>query len=61
MPKKRPPKTLESCPNCMAIWAPGSEEWDWQKCDSCGWPDNEKEEDDLDDADYFDPEEDYQH
>jgi len=57
MPKKRPRKTLESCPNCMAIWGAGSEEWDWQKCDACGWPDNEDDPEYNDDeADIFDPE-----
>lgn len=55
MPKKRPPKTLESCPSCSAIWAPGSEEWDWQKCDACGWPENKTdEEDNWDEPDIFD-------
>jgi hypothetical protein len=29
---------LGECPNCQSIWGPGSEEWDWQQCDSCGWP-----------------------
>lgn len=42
------------CPNCSAIWGVGSEEWEWQHCDCCGWPDNESDEDSDDDIDEFD-------
>lgn len=51
---------LNECPNCSSIWAPGSEEWDWQRCDACGWPDHDEDlSDDWDDDDYpFDEEED---
>lgn len=51
---------LEECPNCGSIWGPGSEEWDWQKCDCCGWPDNQEDwdNDDFDDS-VSDREDDY--
>lgn len=50
---KRTNKMLTECPNCGSIWGPGSEEWDWQQCDCCGWPDNDDdyEEDDYDEDD----------
>ena len=48
-------KPLGACPNCSAIWGIGSEEWDWQQCDACGWPNNDDE--DLDDG--LDYEDDY--
>lgn len=41
MAKKRISKSLTECPNCGSIWGVGSEEWQWQECDACGWPDNE--------------------
>lgn len=47
---KRRCKSLEGCPNCGAIWGVGSEEWDWQQCDCCGWPDNDDE--DYEDVDW---------
>jgi hypothetical protein len=50
--KLRPNGMRTSCPNCLAEWAPGSEEWDWQKCDSCGWPDSEESFDEDYDPDY---------
>ena len=34
----------EQCPNCGAIW--GCEEFDFQQCDACGWPDIDDDEDD---------------
>jgi hypothetical protein len=37
---------LEQCPNCGAIW--GCEEFDFQSCDCCGYPDVNM------DNDYFD-------
>lgn len=44
---------LEECPNCGSIWGPGSEEWQFQECDCCGWPspncrDFMRDEDDFD-------------
>lgn len=43
------------CPNCNSIWGIGSEEWEWQQCDCCGWP---YVEDDLgDDNDWSDDDE----
>jgi len=48
---------LEECPNCGSIWGPGSEEYDWQQCDCCGYPDNDKDcEDGENDYDNFDDE-----
>lgn len=44
-------RSREECPVCGAIWAPGSEEWDWQQCDACGWPDNDDNEFDEDEDD----------
>jgi len=46
MAKKQRRVMLNECPNCQSIWGPGSEEWDWQQCDSCGWPDNIAEDED---------------
>ncbi len=40
---------LLQCPNCGAIW--GSSEIDWQKCDCCGYPDNDWENDEDCDTD----------
>jgi hypothetical protein len=42
---------LTECPNCGATWGIGSEEFEWQECDCCGYPDNDG--DDLDDDDYY--------
>ena len=39
---------ITECPNCSAIWGIGSEEWEWQQCDACGWPDNNEDFDDTD-------------
>ena len=51
-------KMLEECPNCSSIWAPGSEEWMFQQCGACGYPDPSCEDfmRDDDDFDYGDPE-----
>lgn len=56
---------LTECPNCSSIWSPGSEEWDWQQCDCCGYPDNDSvwgEDDDWDeygdDDNYYEPDKD---
>jgi len=57
MSKRKLQRDRESCPNCSAIWAPGSEEWDWQQCDACGWPNCDDEDLDLDsgdDSEYID-------
>ena len=35
---------LEYCPNCQAVW--GAEEFDFQQCGACGWPDIDDDEDD---------------
>lgn len=51
---KRRVKIGADCPNCMAVW--GVEEMEWNKCHSCGYPENtESEEEDFDgeaDEDY---------
>lgn len=53
MAKKQRRVMLENCPNCSACWGAGSEEWQFQECDSCGYPNNiEKEEDEYPDDDY---------
>lgn len=49
-------RSFESCPNCSAVWGIGSEEWDWQQCDACGWPNND---DDEDERDWIEEEDDY--
>lgn len=41
------------CPNCGAVWGIGSEEWDWQQCDCCGYPDNDADDKEFDDDDFF--------
>ncbi len=48
---------LEECPNCGSIWGPGSEEWQFQECDCCGYPKNVDESEDdewYDDEDFED-------
>lgn len=52
---KEEKEPIEECPNCGAIWAVGTEEYDWQECDCCGYPDcdDELEEDYEDACDYF--------
>jgi predicted RNA-binding Zn-ribbon protein involved in translation (DUF1610 family) len=40
--KSNKPSYRESCPNCQCFW--GVEENDWNKCNSCGWPDNDNKE-----------------
>ncbi len=46
------------CHNCGSIWGIGSEEYDWQQCDACGWRpgqpiDNEDDDEILiDDEDF---------
>lgn len=57
MAKKQGRVMLTECPNCSAIWGPGSEEWEFQQCDSCGYPDPDceefgKDEDKFPDDDY---------
>lgn len=37
------------CPNCGSAF--GFEEWEWQHCDACGWPDDERCSVFIDDAD----------
>ena len=44
---------LSECPNCNSIWGIGSEKWEWQECDCCGYPDNEDEEDDPSEYDEY--------
>ncbi len=38
---------FEECPNCGSIW--GCEEFDFQSCDCCGYPNNEDEDANNDD------------
>lgn len=48
-------KMRSECPNCGSIWGIGSEEWEWQQCDCCGWPDADEDfDDDIDPDDYDD-------
>lgn len=56
MAKKKVSKSLTECPNCGSMWGIGSEEYDWQECDACGWPDNDHDEynEDEYDLDEFD-------
>ena len=44
-------RSLSECPNCGAIWGIGSEEWDWQQCDACGYPNADEDYNDEDDWD----------
>lgn len=46
-------KMLERCPNCSSEWGPGSEEWQWQQCDCCGWPNPDSENFMKEDEDDF--------
>jgi hypothetical protein len=46
----------DECMNCGSIWGPGSEEWQFQQCDTCGWmpgqpTDDESGDDEFDDMD----------
>jgi hypothetical protein len=34
---------LTECPNCGSTWGIGSEEYDFQECDYCGYPDNKED------------------
>jgi hypothetical protein len=49
---------FEECPNCGSVWSPATAEYDSQKCDSCGYPDNE--EDFGCDEDYEDDEDEWE-
>ena len=41
---------FDECLNCGSIWGIGSEEYDFQQCDACGWMPGEPTDDDtLDD------------
>lgn len=51
-------RSLTECPNCSSIWGVGSEEWEWQQCDACGWPDPDAGFMDDDDEENW-PEDDY--
>ena len=42
------------CHNCGSIWGVGSEEYDWQKCDACGWEPGQPIDNDEDDFDVDD-------
>ncbi|MBV6478701.1 MAG: hypothetical protein HGGPFJEG_01458 [Ignavibacteria bacterium] len=41
------------CPWCGSQWGLGTEEFEWQQCDCCGYPD-EKHGEDEDYADDYD-------
>lgn len=45
---------LEECPNCGSNWGVGSEEFELQCCDCCGYPDFDDEFEEDIDCDYFD-------
>jgi hypothetical protein len=52
-----PVNMKSECPNCGSIWGPGSEEWQFQECDACGWPSEDcenfmRDEDDYQEDDY---------
>lgn len=46
-------KPSTECLNCGSIWGVGSEEYDWQQCDACGWepgkPTSQEDDFDIDD------------
>lgn len=46
-------KPLTECENCSSIWSPGSEEYDWQKCSSCGWSPGQPIDEDEDGGDPY--------
>lgn len=47
-------KPIIECKNCSSIWSPGTEEYDLQKCSSCGWtPGLPIEEDIVEEEDDF--------
>lgn len=53
---------FQNCHNCGSLWSPGSEEYDWQQCSSCGWTPGdpiEENEVDPDNVDDFDEDEKY--
>jgi len=51
------PILFDECLNCSAIWGVGTEEYENQQCDSCGWTpgapfdDKDEHEDFLDGID----------
>ena len=57
--KKNKIELFEYCPVCGHFF--GSEEFDFQECDSCGWPDSDKDYDNDDSIfdDDFDEREDF--
>jgi len=38
---------LLNCPNCQAVW--GFDEFQYQECDCCGYPNNEEDYEDWGD------------
>lgn len=44
----------EECLNCGSVWGIGSEEWQFQQCDSCGWNPGEPTDEELGDDDGYD-------
>ncbi|MEO5892258.1 MAG: hypothetical protein ABIQ31_18570 [Ferruginibacter sp.] len=61
MPTKEPPFDMDDyeyneCLNCGSIWSLGTEEYDFQQCDACGWTPGEPTKEDLiDEEDLIDP------
>jgi hypothetical protein len=47
---------LTECENCSSIWSPGTDEYDFQKCASCGWRPGDDLDEDIDDDDDLDNE-----
>lgn len=45
---------FDECLSCGAIWGVGSEEWQFQHCDACGWHPGLPIDIDFDDDDDFD-------
>ena len=51
---------LQECGRCSAIWSPGSEEFEEQRCGACGWElGDDPVSDDDDDHDFTEYLEDY--
>lgn len=48
------------CPNCGSIWGPGSEEWEFQECDCCGWPSPDADNFEDTDDDYWEEDQEFE-
>lgn len=55
---------VTECHNCGSIWSPGTEEYDWQKCNCCGWSPGDPIDEDQgwdEDDDFYDDTDDNDH